>query len=70
MANVDRENEILYAYNDAGVIDDEELLLLADRNAHRNPYFPYWHCARFDLEQMDDDECKSFDLGKKMFTPC
>ena len=59
MANVDRVNEILYAYNDAGLIDDEELLLLADRNVRRNPYFPYWHYARFDLEQMDDDECKA-----------
>ena len=50
---------LIYAYNDAGLIDDKELLLLADRNVRRNPYFPYWHYARFDLEQMDDDECKA-----------
>ena len=35
------------------------LLPLADRNVRRNPYFPYWHYKRFDLEPMDDDECKA-----------
>ena len=59
MANVQRVNEILYAHHDAGLIDDKELLLLADRNVRRNPYFPYWHYKRFDLEQMDDDNCKA-----------
>ena len=59
MANVQRVNEILHAHHDAGLIHVEELLLLADRNVRRNPYFPYWHYERFDLEQMDDDGCKA-----------
>ena len=58
-ANVQRVNEILYANHDAGLINDEELLLLADRNVPRNLYFLYWHYQRFDLEQMDDNECKA-----------
>ena len=37
-------------------IIDEELLLLFDINASKNPEFPYWK-YEFDLESMSNDEC-------------
>ena len=42
--------------HDNGVIDDEEFCLLYDANRSKNPYVEY---GKFDLEEMDDAECKA-----------
>ena len=42
-----------------GLITDEELLLLLEENTSRNPDFSYDAYDRFDLENMEEAECKS-----------
>lgn len=42
-----------------GLITDEELLLLLDINTARNPEFSYDIYDRFDLDEIDQAECKS-----------
>ena len=41
------------------MIDDEEFCLLYDANRSRNPEFPYEEYGKFDLEDIDDTECKA-----------
>ena len=59
MANHGELNDLLFALHNDGVVNDEELLLLQDENRPRNPQFPYWNYERFDLDQLEDDECKA-----------
>ena len=42
-----------------GLITDEELLLLLEENKSRNSEFSYDFYDRFDLENMEEAECKS-----------
>ena len=42
-----------------GLITDEELLLLLDLNIARNPEFSHDVYDRFDLDEIDQAECKS-----------
>ena len=42
-----------------GLITDEDLLLLLEENTSRNPDFTYDAYDRFDLENMEEAECKS-----------
>ena len=42
-----------------GLITGEELLLLLEENTSRNPDFTYDAYDRFDLENIEDAECKS-----------
>ena len=42
MANVDDLKDMLLDYNDANVINDDELLLLHNVHRRRNPHFLYW----------------------------
>ena len=42
-----------------GLITGEELLLLLEENTSRNPEFTYDAYDRFDLENMEEAECKS-----------
>ncbi len=57
--NFEELNDLFLAYNDADMLDDEELLLLQNVHRPRNPRFPYWRYDRFNLEDMDKDECKA-----------
>ena len=41
------------------LITDEKLLLLLEENTSRNPHFSYDAYNRFDLENMEEAECKS-----------
>ena len=41
------------------LINEEEFLLLYDINSSKNPDLPYWQYSNFDLESMNDDECKA-----------
>ena len=50
---------------DDDLIDDDEFILLYEANTSRNPEFPYEEYGRFDLDEMDDTECKAeFRFGK------
>ena len=59
MANlIDLRNAILIV-NAENLIDDEEFLLLYGLNKPKNMEIPYWQYEKFDLDQMNDDECKA-----------
>ena len=47
---------LLIAYDDK-LISDEEFLLLYQANKSTNLDLPYEEYSRFDLENMEDDEC-------------
>ncbi len=59
MANQDERTDLLQVQNDAGVIANEEMLLLDDLNLLRNPKFLYWRYEKLDLERLEGDECKA-----------
>ena len=40
-----------------GVIDEEELLLLANLSKKRNPSFPYYSYEKFDINNWSEEEC-------------
>ena len=46
------------SYND-GIIDDDKFVLLYEGNFSKNPEFPYAEYEMFDLDAMDDTECKA-----------
>ena len=54
----DARNLLLESYND-GIIDDDEFILLYEGNFSKNPEFPYEDYERFDVDAMDDTECKA-----------
>ena len=54
----DAWNLLLESHND-GIIDDDEFILLYEGNFLKNPEFPYEDYERFDLDAMDDTECKA-----------
>ena len=49
---------ILQSFDD-GDISEDEFLLLYDVNTFKNPDFPYKSYGKFDLNDMDDNECLS-----------
>ena len=49
---------ILLAHQD-NQIDDEEFILLYEDQEKRNLDLPYWKYEKFDLENMENDECVS-----------
>lgn len=58
--------DALVLCNDNGVIDDEEFCLQYDANRSKNTESPYEKYGKFDLEDMDDAECKAeFRLHKE-----
>ena len=50
---------ILLQSFDDGEISENEFLLLYDVNTSKNPDFPYESYGKFDLNDMDDNECLS-----------
>ena len=44
-----------YSFN---IIDDTEFVLLYYRHKSKNPDIPYWRYEKFDLEKLNDDQCK------------
>ena len=70
-ANHDEVDDLILAYNDAGVIDVDEALILQDVQERKNPQFPYWTYNNFDLDVMEEDECKAdFRMRKKDVLAC
>ena len=61
--------DALVLCHDNRVIDDEEFCLLYDANRSKNPEFPYEEYGKFDLEDMDDAECKAEFRFHKEDTP-
>ena len=57
--NCDVLNNVLLGYNCANVISEDELLLLHDVHRLRTPQFPDWRYEKFNLELMEEDECKT-----------
>ena len=43
--------------HDQNLINDEEFILLYDRNTNINLEFPYWKYPSFNLENISDAEC-------------
>ena len=61
--------EILFLYYDTRVVSDEEFVLLYETFQYKNSDFPYRDCSWFDLEEMDEAECKAeFRVKKKDLT--
>ena len=48
----------LLAY-DLRYIDEVEFAILYDLNKTKSPEIPYWQYDKFDLESMNDDECRT-----------
>ena len=57
--NYDEVEDLILAYNDAGVIGVDEALLLHDIQERKNPQFPYRTYQKFDLGLMQEDESKA-----------
>ena len=51
--------EMLLLNHDMKVINDEELLLLLDDNTSRSPEFNYENYQRFNLDEIQEPECKA-----------
>ena len=49
---------LLFAHSD-NLISEKECLLLYDLNKSINLELPYWSYDQFDLDLLNDDECKS-----------
>ena len=56
MSLKEAKKQLLYAFDD-GLISDEECLLLYDLNRSTNLDYPYEQYPLFDLDDMQNDEC-------------
>ncbi|XP_068742300.1 uncharacterized protein [Montipora capricornis] len=66
MAAFEDFRQLLILYYDANLINDEDFVLLYDMFPSRNPSFPYYEYASFDLNNMSEAECKAeFRFEKK-----
>ena len=66
MAAFEDFRQLLILYYDANFINDEDFVLLYDMFPSRNPSFPYYEYACFDLNNMSEAECKvEFRFEKK-----
>ena len=61
----DVRNSLLIAHNNS-LLSDEELLLLLDENSSENPQFNYDKYERFNIDHIEEAECKAeFRVEKK-----
>ena len=51
-------NSLLIAHNNS-LLSDEELLLLFDENSSKNPQFNDEKYERFDIDDIEEAECKA-----------
>ena len=66
MATFEEFRLLLVLYYDANLISDEDFLLLYEMFPSKNPNFPYHEYGRFDLDNMNEAECKAeFRFDKK-----
>ena len=59
MASFEDFRQLIILYYDANFINDEDFLLLYDMFSSRNPRFPYYEHACFNLNSMSEAECKA-----------
>ena len=59
MAFFKQIRELLLIEHSEKAISDEELLLLLEENTSRNPEFSYENYERFNLEEIEEPECKA-----------
>ena len=59
MSSVKEARDMALMSHIQGLITDEELLLLLDLNIAKNPEFSYDIYDRFDLDEIDEAECKA-----------
>ena len=53
-----RDNQdLLLLFHDERLIDDEEFILLYELQSSKNLEIPYWKYDRFNLNNMENDEC-------------
>lgn len=57
MSSFKEVRELLLVAYDSDMINDEEFLVLYENYRSKNPEFPYNSYTRFELENMQDDEC-------------
>ena len=53
----DVRNSLLNAHNNS-LLSDEELMLLLDENSSENPQFNFEKYERFDIDDIEEAECK------------
>lgn len=51
--------QTLLLYYDANLISDEDFIIFYELFSSRNPDFAYDAYNRFDLDEMNDDECNA-----------
>ena len=62
----DFRNSLLIAHIDRLLSDEELLMLLLDENSSENPQFNYKKYERFDIDVIEEAECKAeFRVEKK-----
>ena len=59
MASFKEFRQTLLLYYDVDLITDEDFIILYELFSSRNPDFAYDSYDRFDLDNMNDDECKA-----------
>lgn len=69
MSSFKEVRELLLVAYDSEIINDEEFLVLFENYRSRNPHFPYNSYPRFELENMQDDECLAEFRVKKEDVP-
>lgn len=68
MASFKEFRQTLLLYYDVDLITDEDFIILYELFSSRNPDFAYDSYDRFDLDTMNDNECKAeFRVKKKIF---
>ena len=59
MASFRETREALLLAYDEDLINDEEFVLLYNLNTSKNLDYPFWNYSRFDLDDWNDNECRS-----------
>ena len=59
MSSFEDFRQLIILYYDANFLNDEDFLLLYDMFSSRNPSFPYYEYACFNLNSMSEAECKA-----------
>ena len=60
MANLHRARDLLICGYFFDMLDDDDFVLLYDMNKPSNPDFNYKEYSKFDLNDLNDDECNAY----------
>ena len=70
MSSFKEAREMLLLNHDMKVINDEELLLLLDDNTSSNTQFNYQNYQRFNLDEIQEPECKANSVLTRTISQC